>query len=81
MIGAAAPCDYRPVMVATEKIKKTGDPLVLHLVETPDIVATLGSEKRSDQWIVGFALETEDARFRALSKLQHKCCDLVVVNV
>lgn len=80
MIGAAAPCDYQPVKVAPHKIAKTGEPLVLHLIETPDVVATLGSEKRPGQWLVGFALETEDQRFRALVKLEKKSCDLMVLN-
>jgi phosphopantothenoylcysteine decarboxylase/phosphopantothenate--cysteine ligase len=79
LIGVAAPCDYRPVKVATSKITKTGEPIMLHLVETPDIVATLGSHK-TGQWLVGFALETDDHRLRALAKLQKKCCDLMVVN-
>lgn len=80
LIGAAAPCDYRPIEVADHKLRKTGQSLELKLVETPDIVATLGRQKRAAQWTVGFALETEDARFRALAKLQRKCCDLVVLN-
>ncbi|MFC1758050.1 phosphopantothenoylcysteine decarboxylase [Planctomycetota bacterium] len=80
MIGVAAPCDYRPVRVEDNKISKTGNPLVLRLIETPDVVATLGSEKRNDQWVVGFALETEDQRFRALRKLEEKSCDLIVLN-
>lgn len=79
LIGAAAPCDYRPIKVASGKIAKTGEPLVLHLVETPDVVATLGATKRN-QWLVGFALETEDHRLRALAKLEKKSCDLVVSN-
>jgi phosphopantothenoylcysteine decarboxylase/phosphopantothenate--cysteine ligase len=80
LIGVAAPCDYRPVRVETQKIAKTGQPLVLHLIETPDIVATLGAEKSAAQWVVGFALETEDARFRAIVKLERKSCDLIVIN-
>lgn len=80
LIGAAAPCDYRPVKVEPHKIAKTGQPLVLHLIETPDVVATLGSTKRPGQWVVGFALETEDQRFRALTKLEKKSCDLIVLN-
>lgn len=80
MIGVAAPCDYQPAVVSDHKIKKTGQPLSLQLVQTPDIVATLGQQKRVDQWVVGFALETEDAHFRAVSKLHKKCCDLVVLN-
>ena len=80
VIGAAAPCDYRPVRVAEQKIAKTGQPLLLQLVETPDIMATLGASKRKDQWLVGFALETDDHRFRALTKLERKSCDLMVLN-
>ena len=80
LIGVAAPCDYRPVKVAPHKIAKNGEPLELHLIETPDVVATLGAEKRPNQWVVGFALETEDPRFRALVKLEKKNCDLIVLN-
>ena len=79
LIGAAAPCDYRPVHVKAHKIAKTGDPLELNLIETDDVVATLGAEK-GDRWVVGFALETEDHRLRALAKLERKCCDLMVSN-
>jgi phosphopantothenoylcysteine decarboxylase/phosphopantothenate--cysteine ligase len=80
LIGAAAPCDYRPRHVKSQKIAKTGDPLTLKMIETPDVVATLGAHKRADQWVVGFALETEDQRFRALAKLERKSCDLIVLN-
>lgn len=79
LIGAAAPCDYRPVKVQPNKIAKTGEPLALHLIETDDIVATLGAEK-GPRWVVGFALETEDHRLRALAKLERKHCDLIVSN-
>lgn len=79
-IGVAAPCDFQPVKVLEQKIKKTGEPLVLELIQTPDVVATLGARKRVNQWVVGFALETEDAYFRAVTKLHKKCCDLVVLN-
>jgi len=80
VIGAAAPCDYQPMEVADHKIRKTGEALQIKLIETTDVMAALGVEKQPSQWSVGFALETEDARFRALSKLQRKFCDLVVVN-
>ena len=43
MIGAAAPCDYKPIEVADHKIRKTGEILKLKLVETPDVVASLGT--------------------------------------
>lgn len=79
-IGAAAPCDYRPQQVATHKIAKTGQPLTIELIETQDVVATLGQAKRPGQWVVGFALETDDRRFRALVKLEKKHCDLIVSN-
>lgn len=78
-IGVAAPCDYRPVRVEPGKIQKTGQPLLLHLIETPDVIATLGLRKQ-DQWLVGFALETDDQRLRALAKLEKKHCDLMVLN-
>ncbi|WP_425400345.1 phosphopantothenoylcysteine decarboxylase [Aeoliella sp.] len=85
LIGAAAPCDYRPKRVEDHKIHKTGEPLLLELVETDDVVATLGAEKDLDpedkrRWVVGFALETEDHRLRALAKLERKHCDLMVSN-
>jgi phosphopantothenoylcysteine decarboxylase/phosphopantothenate--cysteine ligase len=79
LIGAAAPCDYRPVRVESHKIAKTGQPIDLHLVETDDVVATLG-QRKGRRWVVGFALETEDHRLRALAKLEKKFCDLMVSN-
>jgi phosphopantothenoylcysteine decarboxylase / phosphopantothenate---cysteine ligase len=79
LIGAAAPCDYRPVRVESYKIPKTGQPIDLHLVETDDVVATLGA-KKGTRWVVGFALETEDHRLRALAKLERKFCDLMISN-
>lgn len=79
VIAAAAPCDYRPREVSREKIAKTGQPLSLVLEETPDILATLAASK-TQQWLVGFALETGDRRQRALAKMARKGCDLMVVN-
>ncbi|NOY30506.1 MAG: phosphopantothenoylcysteine decarboxylase [Planctomycetes bacterium] len=79
LIGAAAPCDYRPLRVEPGKIAKTGEPLMLRLIETDDVVATLAA-KKGGRWVVGFALETEDHRLRALAKLERKCCDLMVSN-
>jgi len=87
-IGAAAPCDYRPFEVLTEKMSKDDfirkperkGELLLRLRETPDVMAALGEMKRANQWLVAFALETSDFHVRALQKLQRKRCDLVVVN-
>jgi phosphopantothenoylcysteine decarboxylase/phosphopantothenate--cysteine ligase len=80
LIAVAAPCDYMPAAIATHKIRKTGDALRLELVETPDIVASLAIEKRPSQWVVAFALETEDRHLRAMKKLEQKKCDLIVLN-
>lgn len=80
LIGAAAPCDYMPRQIQTSKIAKSGEPLLLELIETSDVVATVAKQKRLGQWVVGFMLETEDQRFRAIVKMQRKCCDLMVSN-
>lgn len=80
VIAVAAPCDYRPVEVARHKLRKTGRGLELRLEETPDIVATLGRLRKAGQWMVAFALETEDPRLRAMEKLARKRCDLIVLN-
>ncbi|MDO4574864.1 MAG: phosphopantothenoylcysteine decarboxylase [Planctomycetia bacterium] len=80
VIGVAAPCDYRPCEVSPHKLSKTGKRLVLSFVETPDIIATLGLSKRPDQWVVGFALETDDPRLRAVRKMNAKNCDMLVLN-
>ena len=80
LIGAAAPCDYMPRQIEKHKLTKTGEGLQLSLIETPDIIATLGTSKQAHQWVVGFALETEDIRFRAIVKMSRKCCDMIVSN-
>lgn len=80
LIGAAAPCDYMPRRISSEKITKSGQPIQLELIETADIVATAAQRKLPHQWVVGFALETEDLRFRAIVKMQRKCCDMMVSN-
>ncbi len=80
LIAAAAPCDYRPAATAGQKIRKTGGPLRLELVETPDVVAALAAAKKDSQWIVAFALDTEDGKVRAMEKLRRKGCEMIVVN-
>ncbi|RZL09364.1 MAG: phosphopantothenoylcysteine decarboxylase [Hymenobacter sp.] len=79
-VFAAAVADYRPAVVAPEKIKKDGDALTLELVKNVDIAATLGQTKRPEQFAVGFALETTNELAHALGKLQRKNFDLVVLN-
>ncbi len=80
LIMAAAVADYTSAEVAPEKIKKKSDNLTLHLVKTPDILATIGQQKRDNQFLVGFALETENEKANALEKLHTKNADLVVLN-
>lgn len=79
VIAAAAVCDYRPAQRVSGKLSKTGHGMTLELVETPDILAMLGAT-RGTRWNVGFALEAQDARARALQKLQRKHCDAIVLN-
>ncbi len=79
-ILAAAVADYRPVKVATKKIKKTGDDLHLTLERTPDIAATLGQQKSAQQRLIGFALETDNELENARGKLVRKNFDFIVLN-
>lgn len=79
VIGAAAVCDYRPLERAKGKLKKTGGPRLLELVETADVLGELGRQKGS-RFIVGFALESQDARPNALRKMASKNCDAIVLN-
>lgn len=81
LIQAAAPADYRAQEVAPQKIKKnSGEPLVLTLVENPDVAAALGRCKRPDQVFVGFAAETNDVLAHAQGKLERKNLDMIVAN-
>ena len=80
VIMAAAVADFRPVIVADQKIKKDGGPPNVVLESTPDILAALGKGKRPGQTIVGFAAETFDLRKNAAGKLARKGADLIVAN-
>lgn len=77
---AAAVADYSPAEVASQKIKKTEAQFTLQLNKTPDILKTLGSIKRENQLLVGFALETNDEEANAQKKLVNKNADLIVLN-
>lgn len=79
VIATAAVCDYRPRVRVQGKITKTGDPIVLELVETSDVLAELGQQKEG-RWVVGFALESQDPRNNAMRKLRMKHCDCIVLN-
>ena len=80
IIGAAAVADYRVETPAPKKLKVMGRPLVLTLLENPDILAQVGAGKRQGQVVVGFAAETEDLVENAAAKLKKKRLDLIVAN-
>ena len=79
-ILCAAVADFTPEQVADQKIKREKDDLVLRLKPTCDIAASLGKEKRPDQLLVGFALETCDEVSHAQDKLARKNFDFIVLN-
>lgn len=78
-ILSAAVADYRPKQVASEKIKKNDSSLTLELEKTQDILKSLGEIKKH-QFLVGFALETQNELENAKSKLKKKNLDLIVLN-
>lgn len=78
-IAAAAVADYKPAEVAPEKIKKNDESLTINLVKTKDILASMGAIK-NNQFLVGFALETENEQENALKKLKKKNLDAIVLN-
>ena len=81
IVQAAAPADYRVERPAAQKLKKrAGEPLVLTLVENPDIAKAVGKRKRPGQVLVGFAAETQDLLANAKRKLAGKNLDLIVAN-
>lgn len=79
-IFCAAVADYTIQNPEQFKIKSKDDELKLSLQKTKDILATMGLQKRADQKIIGFALETNDAKKNALAKLKNKNADLIILN-
>ncbi len=79
MIAAAAVADYKPKNVAQQKIKKSADDFVIELEKTKDILLSLG-EIKENQFLIGFALETENEIENAKLKIQKKNLDLIVLN-
>jgi phosphopantothenoylcysteine decarboxylase/phosphopantothenate--cysteine ligase len=79
-VMSAAVADYTPVTIAQQKIKKQDAGLNIDLKKTTDILKTLGELKRSDQLLVGFALETNDEEQNAIEKLKKKNLDFIVLN-
>jgi phosphopantothenoylcysteine decarboxylase/phosphopantothenate--cysteine ligase len=78
-IAAAAVADYKPKFVADQKIKKAADAFTIELEKTKDILASLGKIKKN-QFLIGFALETENEIENAKLKIQKKNLDLIVLN-
>jgi len=78
-ILSAAVADYKPKNVANQKIKKNDDTLSLELTKTKDILASLGKIKKH-QFLVGFALETNNEIENAKNKIKHKNLDAIVLN-
>jgi phosphopantothenoylcysteine decarboxylase / phosphopantothenate---cysteine ligase len=79
-VMSAAVADYTPANISSEKIKKDNSALTIELTKTKDILAGLGAVKTKDQLLVGFALETNNEREYAMSKLHKKNADMIVLN-
>jgi phosphopantothenoylcysteine decarboxylase/phosphopantothenate--cysteine ligase len=79
VICAAAVADYRPKTIADQKIKKNEDNFVIDLVKNKDILLSLGNIKKN-QFLVGFALETENELENAKGKLKKKNLDAIILN-
>ena len=79
-ILSAAVADWRPATSAGRKMKKKQGPMALELEATEDILAWMGGVKQPGQYLVGFALETNDERRHAEDKLARKNLDLIVLN-
>jgi phosphopantothenoylcysteine decarboxylase/phosphopantothenate--cysteine ligase len=80
IIYAAAVADYTPKHIAENKIKKNDSEFSLELVKTKDIAFEMGKKKSATQFSVGFALETNNEEAHALSKLNKKNLDMIVLN-
>lgn len=80
IIKSAAVADYAPAQVSPEKIKKSEGDVSIPLTRTKDILAALGEKKREDQFICGFAMETEHLLENATAKREKKNVDMIVAN-
>lgn len=77
---SAAVADYKPAQRANQKIKKSDAVFNIELTKNRDIAAELGKLKKKEQFIVGFALETENEKSNAEKKIEAKNLDLIVLN-
>ena len=80
IIKSAAVADYTPVAVSSEKIKKQDGDMRIELRRTKDILKELGQSRRENQFICGFAMETENLIENAVKKLESKNVDMIVAN-
>jgi phosphopantothenoylcysteine decarboxylase/phosphopantothenate--cysteine ligase len=79
-VMSAAVADFTPIITAQEKIKKSDSDLSIAFTKTKDIMKYLGENKKSNQFLIGFALETSDEENYAKKKLVEKNADLIVLN-
>ena len=79
-IFSAAVSDYRPEKLESQKIKKTEKTINLQLLKNPDIISWASENRGAKQFVVGFALETNNALEFALNKLDSKKMDMIVLN-
>ncbi|MDY5845847.1 MAG: bifunctional phosphopantothenoylcysteine decarboxylase/phosphopantothenate--cysteine ligase CoaBC [Bariatricus sp.] len=77
---AAAVADYRPKHISDEKVKKSGEAMVLELEKTDDILKYLGEHKRPGQFLCGFSMETENMVENSRAKLAKKNLDMIAAN-
>ena len=80
IIKAAAVADYRPAVVADEKVKKSDGVMSIALERTEDTLKKLGMEKREGQFLCGFSMETEHMVENSRAKLEKKNLDMIVAN-
>ena len=80
IIKSAAVADYTPVTISSEKIKKQDGDMRIELKRTRDILKELGQSRRENQFICGFAMETENLIENAVRKLESKNVDMIVAN-
>jgi phosphopantothenoylcysteine decarboxylase/phosphopantothenate--cysteine ligase len=80
ILCAAAVSDYMPLEKRQHKLKKTSAALTLELRKTPDLLKYAGEYRRKEQYLAGFALESENEMQHATEKLHAKKADLIVLN-
>lgn len=80
LIKAAAVADYRPMMVAEDKMKKSDDALSIPLKRTQDILGWLGQHRRPGQFLCGFSMETQNMVENSRKKLEKKQVDMIAAN-